>query len=97
MIVALNRDEPELKEFVVDPTTPEQRAQNLKDMEEGSRNLKWFGEHAKEIREQHFGKYVVILGQELFAGDDAREVHARAEAAHPQLNGACYARRILRK
>ncbi|MFO0805753.1 MAG: hypothetical protein U0791_21840 [Gemmataceae bacterium] len=96
MIVALNRESPELKEFVVDPTPPEERVQNLKDMAECSRNLKWFGEHAKEIRDQHSGKYIVILGQELFVGDDAREVYARAEAAHPDLNGAWFAMRLSR-
>jgi len=94
MIVALNREEPELKEIVEDSTTPEERARNLKNSEESSRNLRWFGEHAKEIRDRHSGKYIVILGQELFVGDDPREVHAQAEAAHPDLKGGTYAMRL---
>ena len=94
MIVPFTRDDPDVKPFEVDPTSPEERAQNLKNSAESKRNLKWFGEHAKEIRDQHSGKYIVILGQELFVGDDSREVYARARAAHPELNGAWYAMRL---
>ena len=96
MIVSFNRDEPELRTFEEWPTTPEERAQNLKRAAESSRNLRWFGEHAKEIRDQHSGKYIVILGQELFVGDDPREVHTRAEAAHPKVKGSSYAMRLSR-
>ena len=94
MIVSFNRDEPELKELEEWPTTPEERARNLKRAEESRRNLSWFGEHAKEIRNQHSGRYIVIFGQELFVGDDPREVHARADAAHPELKGGSYAMRL---
>jgi len=38
----------------------------------------------------------VILGQELFVGEEAREVHARAETAHPELKGGSYAMRLSR-
>ena len=94
MIVSFNRDEPELKTFEEWPTTPEERAQNLKNSEEWRRNIRWFGDHVKELRDQHSGKYIVIFGQELFVGDDPLEVHARADAAHPELKGGSYARRL---
>lgn len=96
MIVSFNRDEPELKTFEEWPTTPEERAQNLKRAEESRRNIRWFGEHAKEIRDQHSGKYIVIQSQELFVGDDPREVHARADATHPELKGGAYSMRLSR-
>ena len=96
MIVSFNRDEPELKTFEEWPTTPEERAQNLKNSEEWRRNIRWYGEHAKEIRDLHSGHYIVILGQELFVGEDPREVHARAVAAHPELKGGSYGMRLSR-
>ncbi len=96
MIVSLNPDFPELRTIEEYPTTPEEREQNLKNSEEWRRNIRWFGEHAKEIRDQHSGKYIVILGRELFVGDDPREVHACAEAAHPELKGGSYAMRLSR-
>ena len=96
MIVSFNRDEPELKTFEEWPTTPEERAQNLKRAVEWRRNLRWYGENVKEIRDQHSGKYIVILGQELFVGEDPREVRARAVAAHPELKDSEYSMRLSR-
>jgi len=94
MIIARNHDEPELKTIEIVPTTPERRAENVKAHEEWRRNVHWFGAHAKEIRDAHSGKCIVILGQELFVGDDPREVRARAHAAHPELTGGEYVMRL---
>ena len=51
---------------------------------EFKRNVSWWNAHAAEIVPQNLGKFVCIAGQELFVGDDAVEVTARAKAAHPR-------------
>ncbi len=50
------------------------------------RNLAWLEAHASEVY-SHRGKIVCIAGQELFVGDTAQEVVARAKAAHPDDDG----------
>ncbi len=50
------------------------------------RNWDWLEEHATEVF-SHRGKFICIAGQELFVGDDVREVLARARAAHPDDDG----------
>lgn len=94
MIISRNHDEPELKTIEIVPRTPEEDAEYIKSHEEWRRNVQWFGAHAKEIRDAHSGKCIVILGQEVFAGDDLREVRARAHAAHPGLSGGEYLMRL---
>src|SRR5262245_8135148 len=64
-------------------STPEERATALAEQEEFRKNAAWFGAHAKEIRDQHAGKYVCVAGGELCVGDDPIEVYARAQAAYP--------------
>jgi hypothetical protein len=61
-----------------------ERAANIAANEQFKLNVAWWNAHAKEIGAQHTGKFVCIAGQELFAGDDPREVTARATAAHPE-------------
>jgi hypothetical protein len=92
MIILRNPDEPELKAIEIVPRTPEEEAEYIKSDAEWRRNVQWFGAHAKEIRDAHSGKCIVILGQELFVGDDPREVRARAHAAHPELKGGEYSK-----
>lgn len=96
MIIAFDRVEPELKEIVEVPTTPEECARNLARLAEFDRNVDWFGKRAREIRDLHTGKYIVVFGQELFVGDDSVEVRARAYAAHPELPGGAYSMRLSR-
>lgn len=94
MIVALNREPAELKTFVEVPTTEEERAYNRAAQAEFARNVDWFGQHAKEIRDAHSGRYIVVFGGELFVGDKSREVRARAYAAHPELPKGPYCMRL---
>ena len=94
MIVSLNREPAELKPFVEVPTTEEERAYNRAAQVEFARNVDWFGQHAKEIRDAHSGRYIVVFGGELFVGDDPREVRARAYAAHPELAKGSYCMRL---
>ena len=92
MIVA--RDPSPPLEFEEVPCTPEERARNLAALEEFRKNVAWFGERAKEIRDAHTGKYMVIFGQELFVGDDAVEVSGRAKATRPDLPGGSFSMRL---
>lgn len=94
MIVSLNRDQAELKPFVEVPTTEEERAYNRAAQAEFARNVDWFGQHAKEIRDAHSGQYVVVFGGELFVGDDPVEVMDRAYTAHPDLPKGPFSRRL---
>jgi hypothetical protein len=54
--------------------------------EKCERNWAWLEEHAAEVY-SHRGKYLCIAGQELFVGDSAEDVIARARAAHPDDDG----------
>ena len=86
MIVARGPSPPLV--FEVMPCTPEERARNLAALEEFRKNVAWYNERAPEIWSVNTGKYMEILGQELFVGDDPVEVTARAKAAHPELGGS---------
>lgn len=46
-------------------------------------NYSWLVANAKEVF-SHRGKYICIAGQELFVGDDIRQLLAQAHAAHPE-------------
>jgi hypothetical protein len=47
-------------------------------------NAAWFESHAAEIGQQHAGRFICVAGQELFVGDDVKEVIERARRAHPE-------------
>jgi hypothetical protein len=47
----------------------------------------WLEAHASKVYTQHRGKCICVCGQELFVGDSAEEVLARARAAHPEDDG----------
>ncbi len=46
------------------------------------KNCDWLNANAKEAY-SHRGKYICIAGQELFVGDEIKELVARARAVHP--------------
>ena len=75
--------------------TPEERAQNLARLEEFRKNVDWFSANAAALRAAHTGKFICIAGQEVFAGDDPKEVVRRAKAAHPDLAGGYLPMRLL--
>jgi hypothetical protein len=76
------------------PATPQEAALARAEAEEFRKNITWFGAHAQETRDAHSGKFICIGGQELFVGDDAVEVVARAKAAHPELTGGFFSMRL---
>ena len=51
------------------------------------RNSDWLQAHVPTVYAQHRGKYICVCGQELFVGDSAEDVIARARAAHPDDDG----------
>jgi hypothetical protein len=67
-------------------TDPEEVRQFQARQERFARNLAWLEAHASEVY-SHRGKVFCIAGQELFVGDDPKEVRARARAAHPEDDG----------
>jgi hypothetical protein len=77
------------------PSSAEERARALAALEEFEKNVEWFGLHAKEIRDTHTGKFMCIMGQELFVGDDPIEVVARASTAHPETPDGSFSMRLL--
>jgi hypothetical protein len=50
------------------------------------KNWAWLEANAKEVY-SHRGKVICVAGQELFVGDSAAEVLARARTAHPDDDG----------
>ena len=67
-------------------TDPVEVAEFRRRMTAFDKNLAWLQTHASEVY-QHRGKIYCIAGQELFIGDDVREVVERAKAAHPDDEG----------
>lgn len=56
--------------------------------EQFERNLAWYEAHIDQITDPaNRGRCICIAGRELFVGDDAQEVAARARAAHPDDEG----------
>lgn len=94
MIVAKGWCEPTPLVVTEIPTTPEERAQALAESREFRENMAWFGERATEIRDAHSGKFICVVGRELFVGDDPLEVLARARAAHPDRTGGAFCMRL---
>jgi hypothetical protein len=82
--------------FVEWDGTEEGRLQALAEDEEFRKNLTWFSTNAKRLRDEHSGQYICIANQELFVGDDSIEVFNRAKAAHPNLVGGFFCKRLSR-
>lgn len=85
---------PELAELTIEPIPPEMRAVWDRVHEEHRRNAHWFEERALELFAKYPGQFVCVADGDLFAGPDAKEVLARAKAAHPDLPGAHHFRYI---
>lgn len=81
---------PELAELTIEPIPPEKRAELDRLHEKYMANALWFEERASELFAKYRGLFVCVADGELFAGPDAKEVLARARAAHPDLVGAHY-------
>lgn len=88
---------PELAELTIEPIPPEKRALWDRLHEEHTKNALWFEARAPELFAQYRGQFVCVADGELFAGPDAKEVLARARAAHPDLPGAHYFQYIPQK
>jgi hypothetical protein len=51
------------------------------------KNSDWLHAHIATVYAQHRGKCICVCGQELFVGERAEDVLARARAAHPEDDG----------
>jgi hypothetical protein len=70
-------------------TDPVEIAKARAMFEKFDRNYAWLEAHAAEVF-SHRGKYICIAGQELFVGDDVKELLAQAKAAHPEDDGPLF-------
>jgi hypothetical protein len=77
-----------------DEGTAQERARVLAEEEEFRKNLDWFSSNARRLRDEHSGKFICVAGQELFVGEDSVEVFNRARAAHPDLIGGFFSKRL---
>jgi hypothetical protein len=91
MIRAVN---PESLVIEIPEVSAEERAANVATNEQFGRNVARWNAHADEIIARHAGKFVCVAGQELFVGDDAVEVLARATGAHPNPGRGFFTTRI---
>jgi hypothetical protein len=67
-------------------TDPAEIAKARAQQAQFDRNWDWLEAHAAEVF-SHRGTHICIAGQELFVGDDIKELLARARAAHPEDDG----------
>ncbi len=68
-------------------TDPVEMAKTRARHERADRNYAWLAAHVTEVYSKHRGKCICVAGEELFVGDDPKEVVARARAAHPEDDG----------
>jgi len=87
--------QPKMRLVMEEITDPDELARGKPQRERFDRNMEWLRAHAAEVY-RHRGKHICIAGQELFVGDAADEVLARARAAHPEDDGL-YVRYIPRE
>ena len=66
--------------------SPEELAAFQLQHEHYERNWEWLQAHVEEAY-GHPHTYLCVAGQELFVGDDVRELIVRAKAAHPEDTG----------
>lgn len=83
MIRIIGSGEPPTPKMEVIPVTPEEAVRSLDRLERARKNHRWFGQHSEQIGREHAGRHVCVAGEELFVGDDPKEVYERAKAAHP--------------
>lgn len=83
----MNADTPKITMY--EETDPVEIAKARAQMEKFERNYAWLVANAKEVF-SHRGTYICIAGQELFVGDDIKELLARAKTAHPEDDGPLF-------
>ena len=80
----MNADAPQMT--ITEVTDPVEIAQARASAERFEKNWAWLEANAQEVY-SHRGKIICIAGQELFVGATAKEVLAKARAAHPDDDG----------
>jgi hypothetical protein len=83
----MNNDHPKIT--VTEVTDPVEIAEARARREKFDRNYAWLEAHAAEVF-RHRGKHICIAGQQLFVGDDVKELLALAKAAHPDDDGPLF-------
>jgi hypothetical protein len=53
-------------------------------------NAKWYEAHIDAIRQEYAGRYVAVVGGQVFAGSTAEEAEAAARSAHPQAYSSAF-------
>ena len=81
---------PELAEMSDVEMSPEELTEYRRQNAAFKRNREWFSANARTLFKQYAGNFICVVGGEVFAGDNAREVYARSYAAHPEESGAGY-------
>jgi hypothetical protein len=69
-------------------TDPEAIARFWAGHEKATRNGEWLQSHWPDLLPQALGKFVAVAGQEAFIADTPQEAWAKANAAHPEDEGA---------
>jgi hypothetical protein len=69
-------------------TEPAELARARAQHERTERNLEWLQAHWADLLPQARGKFLVVAGQQAFVADTPEEAWNRAEAAHPEDDGA---------
>jgi hypothetical protein len=70
-------------------TDPVEIAESRERMAHFERNYQWLAAHASEVF-AHRGKHICIAAQELFVGDDVKDLLRQARAAHPEDSGPLF-------
>jgi hypothetical protein len=74
---------------ITDENDPVEIAKSQEQLAKFDRNYSWLEAHAAEVF-SHRGKHICIAGQQLFVGDDVKELLAQAKAAHPDDDGPLF-------
>jgi hypothetical protein len=70
-------------------TDPVDIAESRERMAHFERNYEWLEANAAEVF-SHRGQYICIAGQELFVGNDVKDLLRQAKAAHPEDHGPLF-------
>jgi len=70
--------------IVGETTTRELTEEEKRRWSEHEADTEWMLEHWGEMLERYAGKCIAIANQELFIGDDLREVYEQARAKYPE-------------
>jgi hypothetical protein len=84
-----------LKLMRIEPKNEEQYQQFLAD----DKDSIWFSDHYEQIKEKYKGKYIAVVNEELFVGENLEEAELKAKAKYPDrdplINHIPYKQRIL--